>query len=102
MLTHHPEDARLAEHITFLSCPVDEAVRIAHEAAQGKNVEVFCPTICAQLLHLGLIDEIDIHIAPVLLGDGIRRYDATATHRPAPSTCATSASVPPAANDTGG
>lgn len=80
VLTHHPEDARPAEDITFLSCPVDEAVRIALEAAQGKNVEVFSPTICAQLLHLGLIDEIDIHIAPVLLGDGIRLYDALGGH----------------------
>ena len=28
-----------------------------------------------QLLELGLIDEIDLHIAPVLLGEGIRLYD---------------------------
>jgi dihydrofolate reductase len=76
VLTHHPEDARPAEDITFLSCPVEEAVRIALGAAKGKNVEVFSPTICAQLLPLGLIDEIDIHIVPVLLGDGIRLYDA--------------------------
>src|SRR5215213_5773863 len=80
VLTHHPEDARPAEDITFLSCPVDEAVRIALDAAQGKNVEVFSPTICAQLLRLGLIDEIDIHIAPVLLGDGIRLHDALGGH----------------------
>jgi dihydrofolate reductase len=80
VLTHHPDDARPAPDITFLSCPVDEAVRIALAAAEGKNVEVFSPTICAQLLPLGLIDEIDIHIAPVLLGDGIRLYDALGGH----------------------
>ncbi len=28
-----------------------------------------------QLLERGLIDEIDLHIAPVLLGDGIRLFD---------------------------
>ena len=28
-----------------------------------------------QLLELGLIDEIDLHIAPILLGEGIRLYD---------------------------
>ena len=33
---------------------------------------MFSPTIGRQLLELGLIDEIDLHIAPVLLGDGIR------------------------------
>jgi len=80
VLTHHPEDARPAQDITFLSCSVDEAVRIALDAAQGKNVEVFSPTICAQLLPLGLIDQIDVHIAPVLLGDGIRLYDVLGGH----------------------
>jgi hypothetical protein len=33
---------------------------------------VFSPTIGKQLLRLALIDEIDLHLAPVLLGDGIR------------------------------
>jgi len=75
VLTHHPEDARPTEDITFLSCDVAEAVRIGLEAAGGKNLEVFSANIGRQLLELGLIDEIDLHIAPVLLGDGIRLYD---------------------------
>jgi len=75
VLTHHPEDAEPAPGVTFLSCDPDEAVRIGLEAAGGKNLEVFSPTIGRQLLELGLIDEIDLHIAPVLLGDGIRLYD---------------------------
>jgi dihydrofolate reductase len=75
VLTHHPEDVRPADGITILSCPVEQAVRIALEAAGGKNVEVFSPTIGRQLLELGLIDEIDLHIAPILLGDGIRLFD---------------------------
>ena len=37
---------------------------------------MFSPTISAQPLELRLIDDIDIHIAPVLLGAGIRLYDA--------------------------
>jgi dihydrofolate reductase len=76
VLTHHPEDAVPAPDVTFLSCPVEEAVRIGLEAAGGKNLEVFSPTIGRQLLALGLVDEIDLHLAPVLLGDGIRLYDA--------------------------
>jgi dihydrofolate reductase len=50
-------------------------VRIGLEAAGGKNLDLFSPTIGRQLLELGLIDEIDLHIAPVLLGQGIRLYD---------------------------
>jgi dihydrofolate reductase len=75
VLTHHPEDATPTEGITFLGCGPAEAVRIGLEAAGGKNLEVFSPTIGRQLLELGLIDEIDLHIAPLLLGEGIRLYD---------------------------
>ena len=75
VLTHHPEDAAPADGVTFLSCDVAEAVRIGLAAAAGKNLEVLSPTIGRQLLELGLIDEIDLHIAPVLLGDGIRLFD---------------------------
>jgi dihydrofolate reductase len=75
VLTHHPEDATPADGVTFLNCDPAEAVRIGLEAAGGKNLEVFSPTIGRQLLELGLIDEIDLHIAPVLLGEGIRLYD---------------------------
>ena len=81
VLTHHPEDARPADGITVLSCPVEEAVQIALDAAGGKNVEVFSPTIGRQLLERGLIDEIDLHIAPILLGAGIRLYDNPADDR---------------------
>ena len=59
----------------FLTCGPAEAVRIGLAAAGGKNLEVFSPTIGRQLLDLGLIDEIDLHILPVLLGEGIRLYD---------------------------
>ena len=75
VLTHHPEDATPADEVTFLDCDVAEAVQIALEAASGKNVEVFSPTIGRQLMELGLVDEIDLHIVPILLGDGIRLYD---------------------------
>ncbi len=75
VLTHHPEDAIPAAGVTFLNCDPAEAVRLALAAANGKNLEVFSPTIGRQLLELGLIDEIDLHIAPILLGQGVRLYD---------------------------
>ena len=40
----------------------------------GRTLRYSSPTI-EQLLR-GLIDEIDLHLASVLLGDGIRLYDA--------------------------
>jgi len=75
VLTHHPLDARQADGVTVISCPIEQAARIALDAAGGKNVEVFSPNLGRQLLLRGLIDEIDLHIAPILLGDGIRLYD---------------------------
>lgn len=75
VLTHHPGDAEPADGVRFLSCGVAEAARIGLEAAGGKNLEVHSPTIGRQLLERGLIDEVDLHIAPVLLGDGIRLFD---------------------------
>jgi dihydrofolate reductase len=53
VLTHHPEDAPSPPDITFLSCPVEEAVRIGLEAAGGRHLGVFSPTVGAQLLDLG-------------------------------------------------
>jgi len=75
VLTHHPQDATPADGVTFLNCDPAEAVRIGLAAANGKNLEVLSPSIGRQLLELGLIHEIDLHIAPVLLGTGIRLYE---------------------------
>jgi dihydrofolate reductase len=40
-----------------------------------KNVVVGSPTIVQQCLKAGLLDEIHIDLAPVLLGDGVRLFD---------------------------
>lgn len=55
---------------------VSSALTQAREAAGAKNVEIFSPSIGRQALELGLLDEFDLHIAPVLLGDGVRLYEA--------------------------
>lgn len=75
ILTHHPEDAQPADGATILSCDVAEAARIALKAAGGKNLAIFSGSIGSQLLERGLIDEIHLHIVPVLLGDGVRLFD---------------------------
>jgi hypothetical protein len=74
VLTHHPQDAAPADRVTFLDRDPAEAGRIGPAAVGGKNPEVFSPTIGRQLLEPGLTGEIDLHIAPVLLGEGIRLY----------------------------
>ena len=76
VLTHHPDDAPPHEGITFLDCDIAEAVQIGLEAARGKDLEVFGADLARQCLERGLIDEFHVHLAPVMLGDGIRLLDA--------------------------
>jgi hypothetical protein len=70
VLTHHLQDATPADGVTLLNCAPAEAVQIGLAAAGGKNLDVFSPNVGHQLLELGLIDEIDLHIVPMLLGRG--------------------------------
>ncbi len=76
VLTHHPEDAPPVPGITFLSCDVEEAVRIGRKAAGDKDLEIFGADIARQCVELGLIDEFYIHLVPVLLGGGVRLFDS--------------------------
>ncbi|WP_022887609.1 dihydrofolate reductase family protein [Glaciibacter superstes] len=76
LLTHHPEDAQAVEGLRVLSCDVAEAAAIGLEAAGGKDLEVFSASIGRQLLERGLVNGIELHIIPILLGRGIRLFDA--------------------------
>ena len=59
----------------FLDVGIDEATGVAKEAAEGGDVVVLGANIARQCLEAGLLDEIIIHVAPVLLGDGVRLFD---------------------------
>ena len=50
----------------------------AKAAAARKNVGVHGADTIQQLLNAGLLDELSIDIAPVLLGDGVRLFDRLA------------------------
>jgi dihydrofolate reductase len=76
VLTHRPPDADHHPTITFLSEGLSDAVTTATAAAAGKNVIVFGANLAVQCLRAGLLDEIVIHLVPVLLGDGVRLIDA--------------------------
>lgn len=60
---------------TFVTDGVESAIRQAKEAAGDKDVVVATPTILQQCLNLGLMDEIHIDVAPLLLGKGVRLFD---------------------------
>ncbi len=60
---------------TFVTDGVESAVRQAKNAAGDKNVDVIGASIAQQCLKAGLLDEIQIDLAPVLLGGGVRLFD---------------------------
>jgi len=60
--------------VTLLTGDLEDAVATAREAAGDMNLEIFGASVAAQCLDRGLIDEIVVHVAPVLLGDGVRLY----------------------------
>jgi dihydrofolate reductase len=73
VLTHHPPDTPVPG-VTFVQ-DLDSAVAAAKAAARGTYVNVLGATVAHECLDAGLLDEIFVCIAPVLLGDGVRLFD---------------------------
>jgi dihydrofolate reductase len=59
----------------FATDGIESAVEQAKAAAGKKNVGVLGASTAQQCLSAGLVDEIYIHLAPILLGDGKRLFD---------------------------
>jgi dihydrofolate reductase len=77
VLTHHarPAETKGDTEITFVTEGVDAALAAAREAAGEKDVHVAGGAEAAQqLLARGDLDVLQIHIAPVLLGGGVRLF----------------------------
>jgi dihydrofolate reductase len=72
VLTHRPAEEDPAA--TFLSGPIGDAVDQARAAAGGKAVGLIGADTARQAIEAGLVDEIVVHLAPVLLGAGTRFY----------------------------
>jgi dihydrofolate reductase len=65
---------------TFVTDGVESALNQARAAAGDKNVAVGGGANTAQqFLRAGLLDEIEIHLVPVLLGAGVRLFDHLGT-----------------------
>lgn len=61
---------------TYVTDGLASAIDQAKEAAGGKDVAVAGGgTLLRQVLAAGLLDQLDLHIAPVVLGDGLRLLD---------------------------
>ncbi|MFF0201370.1 dihydrofolate reductase family protein [Streptomyces sp. NPDC005017] len=81
VLTHTPRSrlAMKSGSFTFLTGDVSSALREAQAAADGKDVTLMGADIARQALRAGLLDEINLQIAPVLMGEGRRLFDQLGT-----------------------
>jgi dihydrofolate reductase len=73
---------RVPEHVpqgestyTFVTDGVESAIEQAKAVAGDKYVSLMGASVPQQCLRAGLLDEIQIHLVPVLLGGGVRLFD---------------------------
>jgi dihydrofolate reductase len=70
VVTHTKPAAPYPPVFTFVTDGVASAIEMARKAAGGKDVTLHGATVMQQLLPLGLVDEIRVHVVPVLIGGG--------------------------------
>ena len=79
VLTHErrePLEKKGGTTFTFVGDGIESAVEKAREAAGDKDVSVAGgANTVQQALGAGLVDEMQVHIAPLLLGGGVRLFD---------------------------
>jgi dihydrofolate reductase len=73
VLTHHAPETPVPD-VAFVG-DLDSAVAAAKKAAGDNYVNVLGANIAKQCLEAGVLDEILVLVAPVLLGDGVRLFD---------------------------
>jgi dihydrofolate reductase len=83
LVTHRPPPSWPTADAPFTAVPegVAAAIEQAKATAGGKAVALAGPSIIQQALNLGLVDELAVDLAPVLLGGGIRFFGELA-HSP--------------------
>ncbi len=74
ILTHTPPDDETDPAYTFVSGDVSDAVATALSAAGGRDLLVLGANVVDQCLHDGVVDELLLHVLPVLLGEGVRLF----------------------------
>jgi dihydrofolate reductase len=87
VLTHHarkPLEMQGGTTFHFVTEGIHVALERAKDAAQGKDITLGGgANVAQQYLKAGLVDEIDIHIVPTLLGDGARLFGNTGARQAA-------------------
>lgn len=75
VVTHKPPKLTGKFNGSFVTDGVESAIRQAQAVAGGKAVAVASPNIAHQCLQAGLLDELSLHIVPVLLGGGVSLFE---------------------------
>jgi dihydrofolate reductase len=79
VLTHKPPPPETVpqgpSNLTFVTDGIASAVHKAKVVAGDKHVKLGGASPCKQALAEGLVDEILVHVAPFLLGDGVRLFE---------------------------
>src|SRR3954452_562905 len=79
ILTHHqrdPVEKAGGTTFNFVTDGIESALEQARAAAGDKDVGIGGGAdVAQQYLRAGLVDEMTIHVAPILLGDGVRLFD---------------------------
>jgi dihydrofolate reductase len=79
VLTHHAREPLAMQGGTtfrFVTDGIESALAQARDAAQGRDVSLAGgASVVNQYLRAGLVDEIDVSIAPVVLGGGERLFE---------------------------
>jgi dihydrofolate reductase len=76
--THHAREPLTlgATTFTFVTDGIEALLEQARGAAGDRDVQVSGgASVAQQALNAGLLDELHIHVAPVLLGGGVRLFD---------------------------
>ena len=81
ILTHEPPaDWPCDSTIRFVTDGLESAVAQATEAAGGKDIGIATPGVVRQCLEAGLLDELQINVVPLVLGEGLSYFDGIARH----------------------
>ncbi len=72
----HNEPTGYPSAYRFVTDGVASAIKLAKDAAGDKVVGLHGATVMQQGLPLGLVDEILVHVVPLLIGGGTRLFDA--------------------------